>query len=77
MRLSKAQLEQFEREGYLFSPGIFSAEEVKTLADALPELYSRREDYNVREKGKESMRTNFAAHMYSEPSRGWRPICAW
>ena len=33
----------------------------------MPELYARREDYNVREKGREAVRTNFAAHLYSEP----------
>lgn len=33
----------------------------------MPELYSRRADYNVREKGRDAVRTNFAAHMYSEP----------
>ena len=33
----------------------------------MPELYSRREAYNVREKGKDAVRTNFAAHLYSEP----------
>ena len=38
-----------------------------TLTDAVPELYSRREAYNVREKGKDAVRTNFAAHLYSEP----------
>ena len=40
---------------------------MKTLTDAVPELYSRREAYNVREKGKDAVRTNFAAHLYSEP----------
>jgi ectoine hydroxylase len=67
MRLSPAQLEQFDREGYLFFPGHFSTEETRALTDAVPELYARREDYNVREKGKDAVRTNFAAHMYSEP----------
>ena len=67
MRLSQEQLEQFDRDGYLFFPGQFSAEETRTLTDAVPELYERREDYNVREKGKDAVRTNFAAHMYSEP----------
>ena len=33
----------------------------------MPELYARQEEYNVREKGTQSVRTNFAAHMYSEP----------
>ena len=67
MKLSAAQLEQFDRDGYLFFPGRFSAEEIRTLTDAVPELYSRHEAYNVREKGKESVRTNFAAHLYSKP----------
>ena len=37
------------------------------MIDAVPELYSRREDYTVREKDKESVRTDFAAHMYCLP----------
>ena len=40
---------------------------MQALTDAVPALYSRREAYNVREKGKDAVRTNFAAHMYSEP----------
>ena len=32
-----------------------------------PELYSSREAYNVREKGSDAVRTNFAAHLYSQP----------
>ncbi len=67
MRLSKEQLAQFDRDGYLFFPSHFSPEETQTLNAAVPELYARREAYNVREKGKEAVRTNFAAHMYSEP----------
>lgn len=67
MRLSKEQLEQFDREGYLFFPGQFSPEETATLQRAVPELYARREAYNVREKGSDAVRTNFAAHMYSDP----------
>jgi ectoine hydroxylase len=67
MRLTKEQLAQFDRDGYLFFPGHFSGAETKAMTDAVPELYSRREAYNVREKGKDAVRTNFAAHMYSEP----------
>jgi ectoine hydroxylase len=67
MRLTKEQLTQFDRDGYLFFPGHFSPEETKAMTDAVPELYARREAYNVREKGKDAVRTNFAAHMYSEP----------
>jgi len=67
MSLTKQQLNQFDKEGYLFFPKLFSAKEIKYLADAVPELYKRREEYNIREKGSDSVRTNFAAHMYSEP----------
>ena len=67
MKLTPEQHAQFERDGYLFFPGLFSSEETRTLTDAVPELYSRREAYNVREKGKDAVRTNFAAHLYSEP----------
>jgi len=67
MKLSQAQIEQFDREGYLFFPALFSARETQTLLDAVPALYSRREVYNVREKDSDAVRTNFAAHLYSEP----------
>lgn len=67
MKLSPEQIAQFERDGYLFFPSLFSPDEVKTLTDAVPALYARREAYNVREKGSDAVRTNFAAHLYSEP----------
>ena len=67
MKLTAEQKEQFDREGYLFFPGLFTPDETRTLTDAVPELYARKEEYNVREKGTQSVRTNFAAHMYSAP----------
>jgi ectoine hydroxylase len=67
MKLTSEQRAQFEREGYLFFPGHFSPEEIGALTDAVPALYSRREAFNVREKGSDAVRTNFAAHMISEP----------
>ncbi len=67
MHLTKEQIAQFDERGYLFFPGLFSAEETKVLTDAVPALYARREVWNVREKGKDAVRTNFAAHLYSEP----------
>jgi len=67
MKLTQAQHEQFDKEGYLFFPGLFNPEETRVMVEEVPRLYSRREAFNVREKGKEAVRTNFAAHMYSEP----------
>ena len=67
MRLTPEQRVQFDRDGYLFFPSLFSPTETKRLVDAVPELYARREAYNVREKGSDAVRTNFAAHLYSAP----------
>ncbi len=67
MRLTQDQLDAFDRDGYLFFPGLFKADEVKTLTDEVPAIYARREAFNVREKGSDAVRTNFAAHLYSEP----------
>jgi len=67
MRLTRQQIDQFEREGYLFFPGQFSADETRVLTEAVPELYARREAHNVREKGSDAVRTNFAAHLISAP----------
>lgn len=67
MRLSPEQRAQFDRDGYLFFPSLFTPEETRTLTEAVPDLYDRREAYNVREKGSDAVRTNFAAHMISEP----------
>ncbi len=67
MKLTPEQRAQFERDGYLFFPGHFSPEETRTLTDAVPALYSKREAFNVREKGSDAVRTNFAAHLISEP----------
>ena len=67
MKLTTEQLQRFEREGYLFFPSLFSTEEVKVLTDEVPALYAQRRPENVREKGSDAVRTNFAAHMVSEP----------
>src|SRR6266536_3614217 len=40
MKLTTRQLEQFDRDGYLFFPGQFTREEMKSLTDAVPDMYS-------------------------------------
>jgi ectoine hydroxylase len=67
MKLTAQQVEQFEREGYLFFPGLFRPAEVKVLLDEVPRLYAQDRPENVREKDSEAVRTNFAAHLYSAP----------
>ncbi|HEX9182394.1 MAG TPA: phytanoyl-CoA dioxygenase family protein [Burkholderiales bacterium] len=67
MKLTKEQLERFDRDGYLFFPSLFTPAEVKALTDEVPALYAQRRPENVREKGSDAVRTNFAAHLYSYP----------
>jgi len=67
MKLTQAQVAEFERDGYLFFPGLFTPEEIKVLLDEVPNLYAQARPENIREKGSDAVRTNFAAHMYSRP----------
>ncbi len=67
MQLSQEQLERFDRDGYLFFPSLFTPGEIGVLTDAVPALYAQHRPENVREKGSDAVRTNFAAHMYSAP----------
>jgi ectoine hydroxylase len=67
MRLTPQQLEQFDREGYLFFPSLFTQPEIKVLINEVPRLYAQQRPENVREKTGGVVRTNFAAHMYSKP----------
>ncbi|MEY3664823.1 MAG: hypothetical protein RLZZ153_1005 [Pseudomonadota bacterium] len=66
MKLSPAQLEQFERDGYLFFPGLFTPEEMKVLKDEVPRIYAEFRPEIVREKDGVTPRTSFAAHTYSD-----------
>ena len=69
MKLSPQQLQQFDRDGYLFFPSLFSAEEIQVLTDEVPRLYAEERPENVREKGSRAVRTNFAAHTYNDAFR--------
>ena len=67
MRLNSQQVERFERDGYLFFPSLFTPDEIRTLTDEVPRLFAQDRPENVREKGRDAVRTNFAAHLYSLP----------
>src|SRR5204863_6040855 len=67
VQLSPSQIQQFDREGYLFFPSLFTPQEIKGLTDHVPALYAQRRPENVREKTGDVVRTNFAAHLYSAP----------
>src|SRR5206468_2543379 len=42
-------------------------DEIRALTAEVPRLFAQHRPENVREKGREAVRTNFAAHLYSEP----------
>tara|TARA_B100000686_G_scaffold46051_1_gene49136 strand:- start:88 stop:894 length:807 start_codon:yes stop_codon:yes gene_type:complete len=69
MKLSKEQLEQFDREGWIFLPDLFSSEEVAVLNGELPKIFAMQREEVWREKDGESVRTAFAAHTYNEAFR--------
>ncbi len=66
MKLTPPQLDQFDRDGYLFFPSLFTQAEITPLLDEVPRLYAQQRPENVLEKSG-VVRTNFAAHMYSKP----------
>jgi ectoine hydroxylase len=66
MKLTPEQLERFDRDGYLFFPGLFSAEEMAVLKAEVPSLYAQHRPEIIREKGSDAVRTVFAAHLMNE-----------
>ena len=68
MTLSKQQLQQFDKEGYLFLPDLFSAEEMAVLRDEAVAIFRTDRQEIWREKSG-SPRTAFAAHTYNEAFR--------
>jgi ectoine hydroxylase len=44
---------------------LLTCEEVNKPNEAVPELYDRCKAFNVRGKGSQAVKTNFATHLYS------------
>ena len=68
MKLTQEQLEQFDREGYLFLPNLFSTEEATFLKGEAEAIYQQDRQEVWREKSGVA-RTAFAAHQYNEGFR--------
>ncbi len=66
MRLSDEQLDRFDRDGYLFLPDLFSAEEVEVLRAELPPMFSLDRPEILRAESGE-VRAALAMERYSEP----------
>ncbi len=68
MRLTDAQVEEFDREGYLFLPSCFSDREMQVLRLEAEAIYAEDREEVWREKTG-APRTAFAAHTYNEAFR--------
>jgi len=68
MRLTEAQIAEFDREGWLFFPEAFNPEEVKLLEDEAKAIFKLDREEVWREKSGVA-RTAFAAHTYNEAHR--------
>ena len=65
MKLSAKQIEDFNRDGWLFLPELFSPEEAELLAREAEGIYDTKRPEVWREKSG-APRTAFAAHLYNE-----------
>lgn len=63
MKLSKKQLAQFERDGLLILPDLFSPEEVEIMRARLPKLFAENTAANIREKESKQVRTAMGLHL--------------
>jgi ectoine hydroxylase len=67
MRLTTAQLEEFDREGYLFLPNVFRQEEIDILNAEVPAMFAQDRPEVTREKGSTSPRTGWYVQT-------WNPV---
>lgn len=65
MKLTEEQLKQFEEQGWIFFPELFSPEEVAVLRAEAENIYDQDREEVWREKSG-APRTAFAAHTYNE-----------
>lgn len=66
MRLNPSQLAEFEEQGYLFLPSLFSVEEMALLNAEVPKLLTAERPEVVREKDGKTPRTAFAVQSWNE-----------
>lgn len=69
MRLSNAEIERFGRDGYLFFPNLFTAEELSVLRSAMSEvLDSANRNVKLEESGN-AIRMIKGSHLYNDVMR--------
>ena len=66
MKLSEAQIQAFNEQGYVFLPEVFTRKEIAVLVDEVPGIFAQAREENVREKDGRTVRTTFAAHTFND-----------
>jgi len=66
MRLTREQLAEFDEQGFLFLPGLFSAEEMALMSGELPGIFAQDRDEVIREKGTTAPRTAFYVQTWND-----------
>lgn len=66
MKLTTAQLGEFERDGFVVLPKLFSAHEISLLRARLPSLFDQPSECNIREKHSGAVRSALALHQRDE-----------
>jgi ectoine hydroxylase len=69
VKLTPAQIAEYEEEGYLFLPELFSPEEMALLTGEMPGIFAQKRDEVVREKASEAPRSAFYV-------QNWNPVYA-
>lgn len=66
MKLSQDRLDEFDRNGYLVLPELFSAQEVAEILRAMERVFNADDPANVREKKSGAVRTAMGLHLRDE-----------
>jgi ectoine hydroxylase len=66
MKLSAEQLREFDDQGYLFLPNVFSPQEMALLNGEVPGLFAQNRDEVIREKGSEAPRSAFHVQTWND-----------
>ena len=68
MKLSSNEIVQFNNDGYLFFPGLFTKREIVKLQNEVPSICNRTGPEIIREKhDNKATRLAFGVHSYSDP----------
>ena len=65
MKLTPSQVAEFEEQGYLFLPSVFSAEEMALIRDELPGIFAQKRPEVIHEKNSSSPRSAFYVQTWN------------